>query len=1126
MVAKGSHGAKSSPKGGFGDVVIPLDTKGKKNIDFVEKATLRNMLERRQMERAGCISLPFTVAFFFFFTMSVLWHEDIRKVHLIESAVRDFTEDYTFDVDQSRTLEGITEIKDFWRWGKEVFIPAFFQQADHLGNELPKHEWSRVLLKNEMRGGVLLEQFRSPDSDPPVGSNHNVSEACSSYFPGEGMVSLADSPFAAAESGRRLRLAAEVGGPQSIGAHERPTGPVGYPENTYPFFLFQQEPRSVIEKKLSCLEHKGWIDTDTREVAVRIILTNEEVGLLESITVRVSFLDTGGVYSSMIMHSFFLNTYSSWVPVFSDACFVALLLYIFVTELKEVINSFREGGLLDYFKDFWNCLDWATVIVGWIITGMFLHERISVNTFNQLLSNVKLQKFPDAEYWAQMYELHKVADEIGQMNSIGRLILSDYTLLVMLRFFKTFKAQPRLALVTSTVYSAGSDLIHFGIVFISVFLTFAFSAMVLFGRRLTDFSSFTKSLGTCFAIICGEFDWIQMRGQNELTTIIWFWSFMVIVFLVLLNMVLAIVMDVYTEVRANVLAADPIWVQAADLFRSLLLRLRTLRSGKKEKAAVCDEDLLEGLKKAGNKVTVKEMIRNTPGLDSEEAGRLLAEAITLEKRHENKGMSLTTAMKLIYKISGKMEELLHYNEDQLAEKRQRSLRLRFKFRRIIFTAFRSGELHQVAETLHNDDTSRQIREAEMERKLKKAAKLTTAGSEHHDYKQAGEQLKPVDSCPDSPVALKNPHWPTTEPSLPGESMTSIVHGLTEQNRTQADLSLKIVQEIQALRLELQRANMEHAQRLDFVVNEIRAIETLAPAIDHNLTAPPVASMGMRHTPQGIPATYADMEQSAAQAQPVFARTWPSQQQQRPSPIRSRTVATVPAAVKQAALQRTRIRNQRVEVPRSQNSSDPHAPPVEQQYHEAMGKQMMLPGTYQEMPPEVTHSHEDYSASSISPKPSRIEPVHSYVDSQMGEVPLTDMQHPLPVPGAMDGYVAYNSSTETRPESATGFRERVNYSVQPFPQTPAHQMGGIARTPARTPAHQMGSINAVPGRSARPRPISADARFVGVTPTQQQQQYWSPAGATPFAPLEQGGYTIFNPHSLDNANLPSRVSELS
>merc|ERR1719316_595564 len=102
---------------------------------------------------------------------------------------------------------------------------------------------------------------------------------------------------------------------------------------------------------------------------------------------------------------------------------------------------------------------------------------------------------------------------IADMAMWHTLLVADYTMIIMMRFFKAFKGQARLAVVTNTIVHASTDLFHFVIVFLSAFLTYTFAGTVLFGRRLKGFSSFQKSFGTCFAIACGDFDWTALSRE-------------------------------------------------------------------------------------------------------------------------------------------------------------------------------------------------------------------------------------------------------------------------------------------------------------------------------------------------------------------------------------------------------------------------------------------------------------------------------------------------------------------------------------------------------------------------------------------------------------------------------------
>merc|ERR1740138_230178 len=75
---------------------------------------------------------------------------------------------------------------------------------------------------------------------------------------------------------------------------------------------------------------------------------------------------------------------------------------------------------------------------------------------------------------------------------VFRLLLCVYPMMVMLRLFKSFAAQARLAIVTSTLQEAAQDMIHFFIVFLSVTCCLTLNAVLFFGQDLEDFGTFPR----------------------------------------------------------------------------------------------------------------------------------------------------------------------------------------------------------------------------------------------------------------------------------------------------------------------------------------------------------------------------------------------------------------------------------------------------------------------------------------------------------------------------------------------------------------------------------------------------------------------------------------------------------
>lgn len=93
---------------------------------------------------------------------------------------------------------------------------------------------------------------------------------------------------------------------------------------------------------------------------------------------------------------------------------------------------------------------------------------------------------------------------------------------------------------------------HFVVVFVSILVIYCIAGLVLFGRNTDDFATMDRTLYTVFLCMLGIFDWETLSVVGRVEAGIWLWTFMIIVSLVLLNMLLAIILDSYEEVKEEV----------------------------------------------------------------------------------------------------------------------------------------------------------------------------------------------------------------------------------------------------------------------------------------------------------------------------------------------------------------------------------------------------------------------------------------------------------------------------------------------------------------------------------------------------------------------------------------------
>ena len=125
------------------------------------------------------------------------------------------------------------------------------------------------------------------------------------------------------------------------------------------------------------------------------------------------------------------------------------------------------------------------------------------------------------------------------------------TLTMLFRFLKVLDFQPRLALVSATISKAAVNLYYFFIVFLSQVGGFAVCGYLIFGKSSPFFSSPQNAITTCINMFMGDLSADDQMSETHmvLSWKIYYSSFLCITFFVLLNILLAIIVDAYVEVK-------------------------------------------------------------------------------------------------------------------------------------------------------------------------------------------------------------------------------------------------------------------------------------------------------------------------------------------------------------------------------------------------------------------------------------------------------------------------------------------------------------------------------------------------------------------------------------------------
>lgn len=684
--------ADDSVDEGLGDDAKKLLRKFNANKQTVDKDDLVEMIEERSKQRATFLRLPFTVLFFVSFALFALGHEHIGDSSLVQREIRGMLSGTTYEgvwaTSGHKDMSDIDTKEDIYNYLKEAIVPLFITPI-----ATPNNERHRALRYNRVVGGVVLQQVRrktveckdeyeklGPFTTQTIdgGSGGKVNPILHGFdcypwnteaddcfgppstTPREGFCPDSKVFEAADASTRRLDFVPDGGG---TGGSSKGKYPAPANRSYYSVYLYEYEGLETALQKLNTLETDGWIDYNTAWLGVRILVLNPSLQIFVHSTINVYMPPSGAMLPKVTAQSFQPEPYISKSVLAIDALYAFCVIALTVMTLREFMHALKEERCKAYFKDAWNWLDLLVVMTS-LMVGMLWVVLLGLldKTKKMAMDAREAEPLPGQTsdtYPRLVADMHVQMNEAAGYLNTWRLVLCWYTLLISLKFLESFASQPRLAVVTKTILRAGPDFFHFFIVCMLVFFAFVVSGMFLFGRRLWNWSNYSLAANEAFLLMMGDFDYDELTADDPLTAGIWFALFICLGMLLLLNMLMAIIMDVYTEIKGEVASTATLWGQLANIGQDYV----DIIMGKR----VSDSELLKVLRDAPEDDLDVDLLMNRvgPGLAREQADAMIAEVVAGVDERLHGSVNMVEAIRMIawvkiavQRIHTKLEDLM------------------------------------------------------------------------------------------------------------------------------------------------------------------------------------------------------------------------------------------------------------------------------------------------------------------------------------------------------------------------------------------------------------------------------------------------------------------------------------
>lgn len=657
---------------------------------------IRSYIDEELAQRDACLSLPWVVILFISFLCSVILHQRYDVINaqrralifdLEENANFAFAEPIPFESPRMghKNLYDVNTFADIWSWLNLGLTPLLWDEgwsmSEHRSSILARCASKRSSLEGYFGSNVL------PLKD--VGTDAVFNRSCPEQEINPDIIKKwygqPRTPtylwFNTVVGGVRMRqsIATQIECPASKSyASKLHSGVCIKPRQVWlkpeswlnlfdsaaytdmdTFFLLSGSPQAEIRKKLRDLENKAWLNPMSQDIEFLFIVYNAHIDLLVVTQISIHVNGAGHFYRTILPTGIWLNPYHGWECYLADTCWVLGILKILISEMMDFNRLFNKRGLRNACAEYFsisNFVDWCSTLAGISISIFWALHMSKLANLRDYLDQAEIGvpgTWSDSSLREQFFDqAHAVAASMA----VNARFVSVYPFILVSRVFKVCSGQPRLGLVTQTLVRAYVEVVHFGLVFAFVFTLFASSAMILFGPHNPEFASFDRAIDTSFHILMGDVDWDSLNEAGRLPCGIWFWSFIWILDLVMFNMMLAIIMDVYTETRGNLRSdAETLWSQAYQVY----WRYKEMKAGRRlglAKILRHLEDLQEQTSPRqgppeSEVLTAQQFVKHVPGLGEAQAARILAKSWQHKRSDESSGKSFTDAIGEIHTVA-------------------------------------------------------------------------------------------------------------------------------------------------------------------------------------------------------------------------------------------------------------------------------------------------------------------------------------------------------------------------------------------------------------------------------------------------------------------------------------------
>ncbi|CAI5956977.1 unnamed protein product [Closterium sp. NIES-64] len=230
-----------------------------------------------------------------------------------------------------------------------------------------------------------------------------------------------------------------------------------------------------------------------------------------------------------------------------------------------------DGSVLSYFCLVWNWVDMLSLalqlaaVVIWVVLWRYVDAFDMQPRYDIYYTLLEMPRYwavpnPPTGFIGATQAFAELRNIIN-LRAVYFALQGINVFFMMIRLLKVMDFQPYLGVITRSLSLATPSLLHFFLLSFAVFFCFSMYGYLVFGGALEMFSTVLESMFSCFLLLLNDnssaFFFQRLESWDLIAAMLFFFMFIVFMVFILLNFLIAIIVDAFMSVKdSNIVATS------------------------------------------------------------------------------------------------------------------------------------------------------------------------------------------------------------------------------------------------------------------------------------------------------------------------------------------------------------------------------------------------------------------------------------------------------------------------------------------------------------------------------------------------------------------------------------------